>query len=330
MGVHVELDIRTFEEQDIPAVAELLTDLWHKPAKENEKLLYWKYFANSFIGFSLAYVGLVDNKIVAFRGFFYSEWANFERSFIALSPADAIVSPKFRRKGFFSKLAKYSIKQLEKHHNLFLNVSSNNLSGPGYLRLGWKVLKPQFYQYKFLKFSQQKTFFINTSDEVKTSDFIPYNKIKHLLEIKSKKYFKQLFDEDYYNWRFKRPNKNYVFIYHENAGIISSFLIIDKANNTSILHYADENAEYKNLKNIISYIKKKSSIKRLQLMKNNELTDAFAKKLGFKSILPFDWLKKIKKTLTFFYYRGNLLENPNNISIDVNKVFFTTISSDGA
>ena len=92
-------DIRQFKDSDINEVSKLISHLWaNKNLAYNKRQLKWKYFSQPLIKTTPGYVILHCKKIIGFRGFFPSIWANDEKKIIILTPSDMVIDPKYRRK----------------------------------------------------------------------------------------------------------------------------------------------------------------------------------------------------------------------------------------
>lgn len=236
-------------------IINLLEYMWKGSENKRRKIFEWKYNKNPFLNEPYAYVALHDNKVIGFRGFFPTKFLFNNEVILMLSPSDTIVNPTHRRKGLFNKMTKYAIKEISKDAkiNFFLNLSSNQYSTPGYLKLGWEQVYPEFpISTKTLtglflgKISgrniyKKNKYFFNIADEILYRIWCKKLKIDGRFEISTKIYSNSMAalfanqeigrlhhikDSSYYNWRFKRPYINYIMSYlWRNDGNLSAYLI---------------------------------------------------------------------------------------------------------
>jgi len=132
-------------------VIDLQRQLWSADGKSNLAYFEWKYEQNPLADEIPAVIALYNGQVVAFRGFFPQVWCieNGEEMKV-FSPADLIVDSVHRRKGLFQGLTEASFSVFAgRGIRFFLNLSSNEKSSPGYLKLGWKPLLKRHYLVRY-------------------------------------------------------------------------------------------------------------------------------------------------------------------------------------
>lgn len=136
-----EIQIEPYTEQHRASVIELLA-MGERDLEGVASRFSWKYERNPFFEKPYAYVALHQGKVVGFRGFFALPFALGDRRVTVLCPADAFVHRDYRRRGLFTAMTQSAIRHIEtlnKSH-VFLNLSSNQFSSPGYLKMGWQAV----------------------------------------------------------------------------------------------------------------------------------------------------------------------------------------------
>ena len=132
-------------------VLELQKQLWGSDVKNNRAYFEWKYEQNPLVDEIPALIALFNGRVVAFRGFFPQAWCLENGAELKiLSPSDLVVDSAHRRKGLFKALTKASFSVFESSgFKFFLNLSSNEKSSPGYLKMGWVPLMKRWYLIRY-------------------------------------------------------------------------------------------------------------------------------------------------------------------------------------
>lgn len=148
--------IERYKNRHKEEVAELLTDLWGNNKKENILNFEYKYEKNPFDDEIYAVVALQNDKVVGFRGFVPSKWTMLGKDIWFLLVADANVHIEHRRKGLFQQMTLKALEIFQESKFIgYLNLTSNEFSFPGYLKLGWKKI----YKKEYIRFTDIFSFF---------------------------------------------------------------------------------------------------------------------------------------------------------------------------
>ncbi len=138
-----DYEIKPYHSKFIPQIANLERHLWGRDIPRNIAYFRWKYEENPFTKDPVGTMALYKGRVVGFRGCFVTRWAVKKGGDTVniLSPADICVHPDHRRKGLFAMMTETIIDRYqESRYAAFVNLSSNRLSVPGYLKMGWKPL----------------------------------------------------------------------------------------------------------------------------------------------------------------------------------------------
>jgi len=124
------------------SLLELLSLMWKDlNDAERKRRFEWWYEKIPYFYEPRIYIAVDNEKVVGFRGFIVQKFTNSQKTFNVLNPADIIVHPDYRRRGIFSKLNMLFLQDVlgaRNQSNVILNLSSNRLSTPGYLKQGWR------------------------------------------------------------------------------------------------------------------------------------------------------------------------------------------------
>lgn len=133
-----DLTIRELAPADGPEVVRLLSTTlgWTADAR-HERLFDWKHRCNPF-GPSLAWVAVVDGRIVGLRAFLRWELLWRDRVVLAARAVDTATHPDHRGAGVFSRLTRHGLAALERAGIEFVFNTPNDQSRPGYLKMGWE------------------------------------------------------------------------------------------------------------------------------------------------------------------------------------------------
>jgi hypothetical protein len=133
-----DLDVRSYEDGDEPAILELLERAlgagpggWRSP-----DFFRWKHDRNPF-GRSVMLVAELEGQLVGFRAFMWWRFETGGRIIRAVRAVDTATHPGFQRMGIFTRLTMRALEDLRGAADLVFNTP-NARSGPGYLKLGWQ------------------------------------------------------------------------------------------------------------------------------------------------------------------------------------------------
>jgi GNAT superfamily N-acetyltransferase len=138
--LNTDLDIRSYQPSDEPAVLRLLIDsLGQGPGgHRSPEFFRWKHLENPF-GPSLLLVAELEGRIVGLRAFLRWRLAFGDEVLRAARAVDTVTDPEYQGRGIFSKLTLRAVEILKGEADLIFNTP-NSKSLPGYLKMGWRTV----------------------------------------------------------------------------------------------------------------------------------------------------------------------------------------------
>lgn len=130
-----DIDIRCYESPDFAAVMRLVT-VCYEGAAEPPEWWTWRYFGLSSSP-SVIYIAVHAGDIVGMRPITLFRYTLENRPLTGAYFSAVMVHPEFRRKGIFGALVKASLEAVWAHNADFVTVMPNDLSYPGFMKLGW-------------------------------------------------------------------------------------------------------------------------------------------------------------------------------------------------
>jgi len=157
------MKIRKAKENDIPEIVGVLkASLGEKELMLSEAIWRFKHLENIF-GESITLLAEENDKIVGVRAFMRWKWKESNKTYSALRAVDTATHPEHQGKGIFKKLTLAAVKDAAEAGEHFIFNTPNDLSRPGYLKMGWEPVgkisigvKPSF---SFLKFKNIPDFY---------------------------------------------------------------------------------------------------------------------------------------------------------------------------
>jgi len=130
--------IRLAEEKDLPAILELVQkSLGTGSIPRTAEYWSWKHEKNPF-GRSPCLVAEADNTLVGLRVFLRWSWRSNGQDVPAVRAVDTATRMDWRGKGIFSRLTGRLLEEMKKDGVSFVFNTPNQLSRPGYLKMGWQ------------------------------------------------------------------------------------------------------------------------------------------------------------------------------------------------
>ena len=130
--------VRTADKNDIQAIVSLLKlSLGESTIPKSYDYWCWKHLENPF-GQSLVIVAEDNKEIVGVRAFMRWSFSCKNEIYSALRAVDTATHPKHQGKGIFKKLTLALLEEAKSKGFHFIYNTPNNLSRPGYLKMGWK------------------------------------------------------------------------------------------------------------------------------------------------------------------------------------------------
>ena len=292
----LEYEIKPFSQKHLAQVVNLLQILWGGNYDANMSYFNWKYNENPYTKHPCGIVALYNGIVVGFRGYFATKWYGGQKNgeIIILSPGDTCVHQDHRRKGLSIAMAHKAMEEYESTYIVFLNLSSNSKSMPGYMKMGFVPLAPK----------TRVTIYNNKKSLIYISEFVP-NKVKNYLKSfgllrsflgkkrrfatpnkqevlwefneiiftdhpkpegmynvvskkKDKSKIKLIQDMDFFKWRFNNKRNKYLFYYRVKNRLITGYVIVKLSEynfrDGKILDYAENDAG--SIEKILKYILK--------------------------------------------------------------------------
>ena len=132
--------IRPYETGDEPAVRRLLEDcLARDPDGPNADLFAWKHRDNAF-GRSPVWVALDGRLVVGLRTFMRWRFRLGAHRYDAVRAVDTATHGDYRGRGIFTRLTRHGVAELTRAGTAFIFNTPNDMSRPGYLKLGWQTV----------------------------------------------------------------------------------------------------------------------------------------------------------------------------------------------
>jgi hypothetical protein len=131
-------EVAPYRDEDEPLVLQLLAEsLGPGPAgQRSPEFFRWKHLANPF-GRSLMLVARDGERIIGLRAFLRWRLRAGDRIIRAVRAVDTATHPDHRGRGVFATLTREAVGLLRSDTDLIFNTP-NELSGPGYLKMGWR------------------------------------------------------------------------------------------------------------------------------------------------------------------------------------------------
>ncbi len=137
--------------EDMDAILQLLQVSLETPGMPRTKEFWnWKHIQNPF-GASPGLVAESEGKLIGLRVFLLWNWKSSDRVINAARAVDTVVHPEWRGRGIFSLLTSSLIEELRSSGVSFIFNTPNSSSLPGYLKLGWQVIRRLPLLFKPLK-----------------------------------------------------------------------------------------------------------------------------------------------------------------------------------
>ena len=132
--------VRNATPEDIPAIVLLLQlSLGENLIKKSENTWNFKHVDNPF-GTSHMLLAYEDDVLVGVRAFMKWKWQMGTQSWTAFRAVDTATHPDYQGKGIFKKLTLQALDDIQKGGETFVFNTPNEISRPGYLKMGWKIV----------------------------------------------------------------------------------------------------------------------------------------------------------------------------------------------
>ncbi len=315
----------------------LLAVLWtHLDEQKQRQLFEWRYEQNPFAAKKYMYLAVSATQVVGFRAFVPQALECKGKQIIGLTAADAVVNPDFRRKGIFTGLIRFFLNDIGDNPTgdvVIYNLSSNEYSTPGYLKLGWQAtsgLKRFALRYDLFQHIRLRS----GSLKGKEVRFGMHHLKDATVEISSRVYAEEMAeladrqpqkgkigcirDTRYFNWRYAFRDKTYIFVYLRVKGNLESYLVLHKVSDSQFLlwEYAATNTPM--LKTTIKVAVRTIGIPFLRTWVLSRHDSARLRRCGFMSAPTKIWNLLGKKRLP-------ILVRPVNLKVAKNDFFLNDV-----
>ena len=283
-------------------VVDLLKYLLGNNFDSNLAYFKWKHHDNPYLKDPLGIVALYNKEIVGFRGYFATKWCFDNKEQLILCPGDTCVHPDHQRKGLSLAMGYEAMREYTSGYRIFLNLSSNIKSSPGYLKMGFVPLAPKRYfqifkkrslinGIRFIMGSKKKSDLTHEAiplgkfDDIIISRTPESNEMNEVIVNQDCVKIRLLQDQDFFRWRFKNVRKEYIFYYYKPLDSITGYLVVevsgDRIRNGNILDYGESDG--KAIEKILKYIISSEHFQALTIQNfwaNDSLIRIF-QRLGF-------------------------------------------------
>lgn len=147
MTTRPDFQVQPFAPEHLPEVARLLRHLWSADVAGNQRVFTWKYLENPQRAATPGIVALLDGTVVGFRGYFVASFVapGASAPIRILCPGDTCVEPSCRQWGLSVEMGKLASPLFAADFSLFLNTTTTHASLPGYRKLGFLPLASKAY-----------------------------------------------------------------------------------------------------------------------------------------------------------------------------------------
>lgn len=199
----------------------------------------WKYRTNPYIDRIPIFVAKADDKLVGARPFFVLELTDGTKTWNAIQPCDTMVHPDHRGQGIFTKMTETALAYYEDQPIDLVFNFPNNMSRPGYLKMGWQEVQkiPEYYRFNDLQTTVREKVDSSTIQtlasvacsgvnlynsvrdfstpdspdtiEISIVDRVPTETLLSLHERSPSSGLHATRDRQFYNWRYENPERQY-------------------------------------------------------------------------------------------------------------------------
>lgn len=323
------MEIRRYTSNDRKQISNLLSSEWNY----EEELFTWKYEKNPYCLEPFCYVCTDKEKIIGFRGFYEIDYSFQGYKIKVLSPSDVFVSKDFRRQGIFNRMNTFALEDIKKNikTHIFLNLSSNEKSTPGYLKQGWKkgfdkdvfVYKnlpgitkgksssfPFFNKLAFVNLKKKPKFHFNNRI-VATRKAYPKMMYDLWKRTNDKSKISILKNLKFFDWIIKNPKSKKIFLYNiDSQGKLLSYIILNEIDNNKCFMIDYQYTKFSHLNCLIEKLMLNNPNLFLMYVSYNSDIETFLSKLGFfKNIF-------IYKFFNYNTFKTPVLLRPRKVNSD--------------
>lgn len=346
--------VRPFSEEDKEEFLNLHSNVFgDKPAG----WFNWKYNENPYIDHIpiLTVEETQTGQCVGFRPHLALKLRKGSWRGVGLQPCDTIVHPDHRRQGIFTKMTQAAISKYEDEDTGFFFNFPNEQSRPGYLKLGWEVVGEMQTETRvrspsawgkassnrflklagtvvnplmrgFLNLVDFQFLFSNTNSTVRQYENPPAQLLASMSKAGTTDKFHLHRTEEFYEWRYSRPDIKYsCYISHRDgeskAGLITADINSGSMPTTAIVEaveHQDGSCEDQDWFGLLRAVIENSDSKAIQMFAS-DIPRRITRRLGFlsSSSFPLSRLQNPPQLVAYPLSMGdNLLSNEEVLELN--------------
>ncbi len=232
-----------YEEKFHHQTIEILGYIWKRFSyEERDSLFTWRYLENPYLNEHFVIIAMTGDRVIGIAPYVVLKYYFGNEVRFVLSAADTVIHPDFQGLGAYGKMADFAMDYVKENckrlnFGVYLNLSSNDLSTPMCLKLGWEKLLPRNYLYKVNLISLLKVKLGMTPNQTPVQkrqarievDVEP--RIKEMIGVNDsiKSPIRSVRDEDYYQWHYKHGSYLFVYVYENDS--LAAYLVLQKHSN---------------------------------------------------------------------------------------------------
>jgi len=299
-----DYEFSNYTSADVPEIVAIEHFLWGNDEESRSEYFKWKHQRNPLLKKPVGIVAKHEGKVVGFRGYVPSEWQIGDRKFKILLLSDTVVHPEHRGKGLFSSMTKIGMQMYCDEYRFFVAFTSNNMSTPGYLKLGWKPIAIKKYLRHLsllglarvkitgagrtkLKLGQFGEF--EVSDSIRPVDISNIDAINCYTENK----LSLNKSPDFLEWKLSNPRAKYAYFYHLAESKIDAYVILRVGtSNAHVIDYG-QGRDSLGVQKLISFIIKQRRLGSISFF-NAGMPEELKPFLRKKCFYTFGQIDKIR------------------------------------
>lgn len=230
----MDYQIRKPTEEDHPEIRDLFEE--SLGTFGSREFWEWKHLDNPF-GPTYWLVAEASGKLVGARAFMQWQWQTGENKHRAVRAVDTATHPNWRRRGIFTNLTTGLVEEIRQDGVDFIFNTPNEKSRPGYLKMGWGIVKsvpiwfkaihPLKIARKIVPAGRRQTRENVQFDEPNVAEFLEKAPVESIADsaFQREPKFHTVRSTDYYRWRFSEiPDEQYRASWtNENPGAFALY-----------------------------------------------------------------------------------------------------------
>ncbi len=320
-----------------------LSFMWTDSDTVKRRTLFeWRYEKNPYTKMPLCYLALDGTQIVGHRGFVFQRYIIHDRQFSLAIPVDAVVHPKYRRRGIFSELTAFAEDSISGNEDLpfIISLASNLQSTAGNLKAGFTPVGDREYMYFLNRKSilnpppRFHDLLVEKGDiKINICEDLKVEKVSTFMDrVRDDDKISNVRDEAFYSWRFKDSPHQHIYAYCTKEGQLVGYISLHKKNNRSysIMEYGYREISHLGylLREIVKYFapitayvftrsrRERSLLSSIGFKPKSALVVRLLKRLGVieKEGLPGALIKPVFKEVQDLTLGGKDVQDPDSWS----------------